>query len=152
MRLPKVLAGFVLSTAAVGTSLLGVTAPAHASSVVCDTTFDVAEASWDVPSGCQMQPGDHVVISAGGSIWAGVWFTGNNGPQGWTNIAGDAKFPSPSSRAYSLLANVDGRYQYVGTGTSFTYTGLGSPLHLRINDDTPGNGSGAFVVRVQLQR
>ncbi|GAA0906028.1 hypothetical protein Vau01_095320 [Virgisporangium aurantiacum] len=99
---------------------------------------------------CFLQSGDTVQISASASIWAGVWFTGENGPQGWTNTANDSRFPKPSARAYSLLSRSDSSYRYVGTGISFLYTGAGTYLYLRINDDRPGNGSGALDVNVQV--
>jgi hypothetical protein len=128
---------------------------ASASSVVCNVVGkEVRESDWDVNTGCYLQPGDTVHFGASGSIWSGVWFTGENGPQGWTNTANDSKFPKPSARAYSLLSRVDGSYQYVGTGenASFLYTGGGTYVYLRINDDRPGNGSGSFEVNVQVIR
>jgi hypothetical protein len=153
MRIRAILGGLVLAAAAAGGSLLAVSpAQAAASTVVCDVVVEVQEADWDVYTGCDLEHADRVVISASGLIWAGVWFTGQNGPQGWTNIANDPKFPMPSARAYSLLAKTDGRYRPAGTGTAFNYTGAGSPLHLRINDDTPGNGNGAFVATVKVTR
>lgn len=151
MKIRSVLTALALTAAAAGSTLLGVT-PAHAAGVVCQDTIEVAESAWDVNTGCAMQDGDRVEISASGSIWAGVWFTGNNGPQGWSNIANDSKFPMRTARAYSLLAKVNGYYRYVGVGTNFTYTGSGSTLFLRINDDSPGNGNGAFVVDVKVIR
>jgi hypothetical protein len=157
MRMSTAIRLAAITAGAAGTSLLGVAAPAHASAtttptIVCQQTFNDNEADWDVNSGCYLQNGDHVQITAGGSIWAGVWFTGNNGPQGWNNTAGDPKFPSPTSRAYSLLAEVNGQYRYAGTGTTFTYFGNGSPLYTRINDDSPGNGNGGFSVNVTVSR
>src|SRR4051794_23571056 len=46
-------------------------------------TVTVREADYDVPTGITLTPGDWVSIGASGSIWAGVWLTGENGPQGW---------------------------------------------------------------------
>lgn len=146
------LTGLVIAAAAAGSALVGV-APAHAATtIVCSEHKEVAESDWDVNTGCWLQDGDRVQVSAGGSIWAGVWFTGNNGPQGWSNIANDAKFPMRTARAYSLLAKSNGNYRYAGTGITYTYTGTGSWLYLRINDDSPGNGNGAFTVDVTVTR
>ncbi|TQS39797.1 hypothetical protein [Cryptosporangium phraense] len=110
------------------------------------------EASTGEDSGCQLQYGDSVNIVGSGRIKSGVFLTGWNGPQGWTDISYDSKFPSPSSRVYSLLVSVDGRWRYVGVGTSFTYTGRGSGMILRTNDDVPGNGEGSFRAEVQVVR
>ncbi|WP_144126926.1 hypothetical protein [Catellatospora sichuanensis] len=154
MNVRTALTRLAIVTAVVGGALVGTT-PAHAAAVaavVCEETIQVAEASWDVNTGCSLRSGDRVQINASGSIWAGVWFTGDNGPQGWTNIANDTKFPMASARVYSLLAKTNGNYRYAGTGTMFTYTGTGSPLYLRINDDKPGNGNGAFTVDVIVTR
>ncbi len=146
------LAGLAISAAAAGSVLVGVS-PAHAATtIVCSEHKEVAESDWDVSTGCWLQNGDRVQISAGGSIWAGVWLTGNNGPQGWSNIANDSKFPMRTARAYSLLAKSNGNYRYAGTGVTYTYTGTGSWLYLRINDDSPGNGNGAFTVDVTVTR
>jgi len=86
-------------------------------------------------------------------IWAGLWFTGDNGPQGMIDRqATDPKFPlRPNAsgtdrhgqivRPYSLIASVDqqGLYQ-VGAEQTVTSVGGGN-IVLRINDDVPNNGS-----------
>ncbi|MEV4660565.1 hypothetical protein AB0J85_01320 [Micromonospora echinofusca] len=154
MRFQTVSARLAVAVAVAGSALVGVT-PAQAaatSTIVCEETKQVEEASYDVNSGCWLQDGDRVQISAYGLIWAGVWLTGQNGPQGWTNMAGDSKFPMSNARAFSLLAKTNGNYRYAGTGTTFTYYGTGSALYLRINDDAPGNGSGAFTADVTVTR
>ncbi|MBL3671451.1 hypothetical protein JL475_37295 [Streptomyces sp. M2CJ-2] len=147
----RVISTATVLLAALGAGIVSPTA-ANASTVACNQNVEVRESDWDVYTGCFLQYGDTVQIGAQGSIWAGVWFTGNNGPQGWTNTAQDPKFPMPSARAYSLLSRADGRYRYVGTGTSFLYTGSGTYLYLRINDDVPGNGNGSFNANVQVIR
>lgn len=155
MKVRAILGGLLMTAVVAGGSALAA-APAQAAGVssatVCEETVTVNESNWNVNTGCQLQGGDRVTLTAAGSIWAGVWFTGRNGPQGWNNIAYDSKFPMPTARAYSLLANTNGWYRYVGTGSQFTYFGGGSPLYLRINDDSPGNGDGAFEVQVQVAR
>lgn len=155
MRMSTAIRTATLAAGLAGASLLGLSAPAHASAAsqtVCQPTFNDNENDTDVYSGCTLQNGDQVVIQASGSIWAGVWFTGNNGPEGWTNAANGSHFPSPPSRAYSLLAKVDGQYRYAGNYSAFTYYGTGTPLFTRINDDTPGNGNGGFTVTVTVTR
>ncbi|WP_406073565.1 hypothetical protein [Micromonospora sp. NBC_01638] len=154
MRFATVSARLAAAAAVAGSAMVGVT-PAQAattSTIVCQETKQVEEASYDVNSGCSLKDGDRVQISAYGQIWAGVWFTGENGPQGWTNMANDSKFPMTNARAFSLLAKTNGNYRSVGTGTMFTYYGTGSPLYLRINDDKPGNGNGAFTADVTVTR
>ncbi|MGA4995949.1 hypothetical protein [Nonomuraea bangladeshensis] len=101
---------------------------------------------------------DWIDISASGTIWAGVWFTGENGPQGWTNYAAGGDSPLPGAPPFSLLGRTaeDG-YFYVGAGLRRTYLNgsLGpgeTRLFLRINDNKPANGSGAFNVRIQVWR
>jgi hypothetical protein len=121
--------------------------------LVKEEWISVNEADWDHDTDLDISNGQRVILSADGSIWAGVWFTGRNGPQGWNNLADDPKFPMPNAHPYALLAKLDDEYFEVGRGVERTYrpaTGGASRLYLRINDDTPGNGNGAFGCRVQL--
>jgi hypothetical protein len=113
---------------------------------------DVLESDWDVDTNLDIQTGDRIIFEASGSIWAGVWFTGRNGPRGWNNIANDLKFPYPPGHPYSVLGNLDGRYFEIGDGFERVYTGKNSRLWLRINDDEPGNGNGGFQCRVLVYR
>jgi hypothetical protein len=46
-------------------------------------TFTVGEDQSDVNTGIDLYTYDSVSFGASGSIWAGVWFTGENGPKGW---------------------------------------------------------------------
>lgn len=111
----------------------------------------IAEADGIVYTSIQVQSGDRLEITASGEIWSGVAFTGTNGPDGWTNTDCDPKFPLPCSYPYSLLARIGpaSSWQYIGSSRVLTSTGQGE-LILGINDDTPGNGSGEFIVRIML--
>jgi hypothetical protein len=112
--------------------------------------FWVNESDRDVDTGLYVQPGHRLILSATGEIWAGVWLTGRNGPQGWMGWSANKDSPLSYAPPYSLLARLDGRYVYIGTGREFIYRGAASKLFLRINDDTPGNGWGAFQCHVEV--
>jgi hypothetical protein len=133
-------------------------APAPTSAPTFERTVTVRESDADVSTGYNLQYGDRVTLSASGSIWAGVWFTGRNGPQGWETYDCAEKFPLRCSRPFSLLkrigtADPNHGYSYVGKGQDFRYYGLsGEGLSLRINDDEPGNGNGSFSVVVRIYR
>jgi hypothetical protein len=85
-----------------------------------------------------------VVANPNRQIWAGVWFTGSNGPAGWTSL-GNSQTPAPQFRAFSLLTRIGTDYRYIGTGASFRASTTG-PLYLVINDDVYCNGSGSFMI------
>jgi hypothetical protein len=112
--------------------------------------FWVNESDRDVDTGLYIQTGQRIVLSATGEIWAGVWLTGENGPQGWPGWSASPDSPLPFGAPFSLLARLDGRYLPVGTGREVIYRGPGSKLFLRINDNQPGNGSGAFQAHVEV--
>lgn len=83
-------------------------------------------------------------------IWAGVWFTGWNGPEGWTSTSAPSSYPAPGVPEYSLVGRLgNGGYGYVGASQR-TYTnttpGFLQRVRFRVNDNTPGNGDGAFRV------
>jgi hypothetical protein len=106
-----------------------------------------------------LQPGDEFALTGAGTIWSGVWFTGLNGPQGWMDrIEMNRNAPlhnSPDARPFSLVGRFEGEgYFYVGQGFRRRTFNRSSPhrLFLRINDNTPGNGSGAFQCLVQVWR
>src|SRR5215207_323394 len=120
--------------------------------LVVDKTVTVNESDFDVDSSVDVRTGDRLVVSASGQIWAGVAFTGNNGPQGWNNIDCDPKFPLPCSHPFSLLGKLNGSYFYIGSGIDKVHTGGDSRLFLRINDDAPGNGNGSFTAHIQVFR
>jgi hypothetical protein len=120
--------------------------------IVYDNIVSVNEGDRDVDTQMDIKFGDRLVFSAYGEIWAGVWFTGRNGPQGWDNIAYDRKFPLPGTHPYCLLGRLDGRLFYIGIGFDRFYLGRNSRLYLRINDDSPGNGDGSFFCHIQVYR
>jgi len=113
---------------------------------------EVREADFDVDTHLNVQPGDTLIFNAWGVIWAGVWGTGTNGPRGWNNIDPDPKFPLPGSHPFCLLGKLDAGYFYVGDNDRIDSIANKGELFLRINDDFPGNGSGAFTCIVQLYR
>jgi hypothetical protein len=106
--------------------------------------------SGELDTGLFIDTGQRLVINATGAIWAGVWLTGNNGPQGWLGWKAGKDSPLPGAPPFSLLARLDSRLMYIGGGQDFVYQGPGSKLYLSINDDKPGNGNGAFEVTVQV--
>jgi hypothetical protein len=57
-------------------------------------------------------------VNASGEIFAGVWFTGNNGPWGWDWRADDPKFPhhgTDEAHPFSLIGKIgSGPYFLVG--------------------------------------
>jgi hypothetical protein len=120
--------------------------------LVSSRLVQVNERDWDVDTHIGVRQGDTLIFQATGQIWAGVWFTGNNGPRGWNNIDNDPKFPLPATHPFCLLGKLDNGYFYVGDYNRLDRTGDQGNLYLRINDDVPGNGSGAFMCTVQLYR
>ena len=126
--------------------------------VFTDQRIDIPERSPDVDTGIDLRPGDEISFEAGGTIWAGVWSTGRNGPAGWSNVDHDPKFPlhdGPDAHPFGLLARYEGLgYFFVGDGRPRAAYDGGAPrrLFLRINDDMPGNGDGSFNCRVQVWR
>ena len=147
-----------------------VTASAQAGEVVKrihDQTFQVPESTSGVDTGIDVAQGDRLLIEGGGQIKSGVFGTGFNPPEGWTNYDSDSKFPlnnSPyndrmcgdrkCSRPFSLIGVFGGdpNYFYIGSGDDRVYDGPTRRLRLRINDDSPGNGEGEFSARIQLFR
>ena len=117
---------------------------------VITRSFQDKESDRDVSTGLVVKTGDTVQISCTGSIWAGVLFTGTNGPQGWDNINFNSKYPLPGTHPYMQLGRLDQGYFEIGKQTSFVHTGAPSTLFLRINDDTPGNGNGYFTCYVTI--
>jgi hypothetical protein len=112
----------------------------------------VNERDWDVDTHIQVRQGDTLMFNAWGQIWAGVWLTGTNGPRGWNNIDLDPKFPLPGTHPFCLLGKLDTGYFYVGDYARIDQTADQGALYMRINDDVPGNGSGAFTCVVQVYR
>jgi hypothetical protein len=99
-----------------------------------------------------VKAGQHVRVSANAQqqIWAGMAFSGKNGPAGWTSL-GNSQTPAPSMRAFSLLAKIGPKYYYVGNGTtSDIIAEQDGCVELWINDDVVNNGSGYFEANVQV--
>jgi hypothetical protein len=112
----------------------------------------VRESDSLVDTHIQVNHGDTLIFQASGQIWAGVWFTGNNGPDGWTNVDNDPKFPLPGSHPYCLLGRLDNGPFFVGSTHRIDSAGDQGELFLEINDDVHGNGNGAFTCLVQQYR
>jgi hypothetical protein len=120
--------------------------------LVSGRVVEVREGDYDVPTAIQVVAGDTLIFHAWGLIWAGVWFTGTNGPNGWNWVDLDPKFPLPGAHPFQLLGKLDTGYFEVGSYKRMDETPNQGQLFLRINDDTPGNGTGAFQCVVQTYR
>ncbi|CAG1771393.1 hypothetical protein BAC3_01782 [uncultured bacterium] len=112
----------------------------------------------DVDTGITLKNGDFLDISASGTIWAGVWFTGRNGPDGWAGWYAKPTSPLPGYAPFSLLGKTaeDG-YFPIGHNLRRQFLNeqvgeMGTRLYLRINDDTPANGDGGFQCHIQVWR
>jgi hypothetical protein len=147
---------------------------------VAQAQVRVNESDQWVSTGLTVQRDDRLEITAvwGGdgdqspdhTIWAGVWFTGRNGPPGWPEAAPDADppYPLPGASKYSLIGNLgDGangpKFQVARSSTDLTFTAIPSMswpeygwpwfnLLLRTNDNVAGNGNGAFTANLTLFR
>jgi hypothetical protein len=129
--------------------------------LIARSTHTVTESSGFTDTRVWVRAGDKVVITpTSDTIWSGLWFTGRNGPNGMTDrVAQDYKFPLRDGNdacgrtvyQYSLLAEVPGQAFQVGYGQQTTAREAGT-VRLRINDDIPGNGNGAFKATVSVYR
>jgi hypothetical protein len=120
---------------------------------IINETITVSEGNEEVATEIPVQPGQRLVIRPSGSIWAGVWFTGRNGPQGWSGASADWKFPREGFPPYCLMGRLQDEWFEIGRGYENIFqpgTGGAGQLTLRINDDAPGNGNGAFVCQVEV--
>jgi hypothetical protein len=133
-----------------------------------DVTVRVTEADYEVDTGVDLRSEDEYVIEAAGKIWAGVWLTGDNGPEGWKSIDHDLKFPvhgRPGGHPYALIGRlgIGGGYFLIGRRfphddpDRMLHLGTTRRLFLRTNDDAPGNGSKRekgkyFDCRIQVWR
>lgn len=94
-------------------------------------------------TGIGIQPGDRIAATPGGSIWAGVFATGCNGPDGWNNLANDSNFPAPNLRVFALIARVgtSGWNAVPSSGWSVVapndWNGV---LEMATNDNDPASG------------
>jgi hypothetical protein len=120
--------------------------------LVTSKSVTVKESDSLVDTHIQVNKGDTLLFHASGQIWAGVWFTGNNGPDGWNNVDNDLKFPLPGSHPYCLLGVLDTGPFFVGSTHRIDSAGDQGELFLEINDDVHGNGNGAFTCLVQQYR
>jgi hypothetical protein len=139
-----VAASAVASLAVVGAS------PAQATPQRLCAVVDVPESS-SLTHVRTLRPYERLTVTPGGSIWAGVWFTGENGPGGWSSTAPPGwGYPRPGAPQYSLLGGLSGEtWRYVGANTYTFYNNSPSyrSLWARVNDNVPGNGSGAFTMQ-----
>ena len=127
------------------------------SQLAVDEWFDVSERTeGDTSTGIILQPGDEFQLTGKGLIWAGVWLTGLNGPEGWEDWLAEPGSPRTGIAPFSLIGRFEDESSYFLIGRELTRRQfpLDSPkqLMLKINDDTPNNGSGAFRCRVQVWR
>ncbi len=112
--------------------------------------FTITEKDAYTDTGIYLKAGQTIQISAtNDQIWAGWWFTGNNGPAGWTSNCNNASCPMPKARAYSLIVQIGGTHTYVGNRARISMAESGYVV-LKINDDAPGNGSGYFKASVDV--
>lgn len=134
--------------------------PCEERTVIVNTSVTVPESSPEVNTGVDVSAGDCLTLVSSGSIWAGVLLTGNNGPNGWTNVDHDPKFPlhqGPDAHPYALIGMLrlpdgSGEWFFVGTQKAFQHQGAEARLILRTNDDTPNNGSGSFTTNIIVRR
>lgn len=123
----------------------------HAAFVRQGASPPISESATMVDSGMDVAPNEFLAITGTGSINAGVFLGGDNGPEGWNSIENNPAFPLPGTRPFSLLGSLDSQLFYIGKGTATTDRFLSTKrLFLRTNDDVPGNGSGAFNAFIQV--
>jgi uncharacterized protein affecting Mg2+/Co2+ transport len=123
----------------------------HAGFVRQGASPPINESDTSVDSGIDLGPNEFLTITGTGTINAGVFLGGDNGPEGWNSIETNPTFPLPGTRPFSLLGSLDSQLFYIGKGTATTDR-FTSPrrLFLRTNDNVPGNGSGAFNAFIQV--
>ncbi len=102
----------------------------------------VYEGDFDVDTQIDVINGDRIKVTASGLIWAGVWLTGDNGPEGWSNDPAPTNegYPLPGAPKFALLSKLDGDYTLVSRSFDEVVHRTGR-LYLRINDNVPNNGS-----------
>jgi len=110
------------------------------------------------PTGITVTAGDTVDVRGTGEIWAGVWFTGRNGPSGWGELAPHQPgWPVPNEYKFSLICGFDGdsweSWKFAGAHNSFANShSTPRQLFVGINDNDLSSGDGAFEVRVDVKR
>jgi hypothetical protein len=122
-------------------------------------TYTVGEGRGKGPvaTGVWVNEGDEVTFTAIGSIWAGWWFLGPNGPDG---LEGQPKpsYPIPAGegvRGSMLIGGYNNTHWFpIGSGTRFIVPSSEdhTELWLRLNDDNMTNGNGEFQVTLSLRR
>ena len=121
-----------------------------------DSSFVTVPESSTGQESTVLKAADEIELSATGEIWAGVWATGTNGPNGWDNVTRDTGFPlheGADAHPFCLVGKIgDGNYFFIGEHRERQPAGTDGRLILRTNDDRPGNGSGAFVCEVKVYR
>ena len=123
----------------------------HAAFVRQGASPPINEFDTSVDSGIDLGPNEFLAITGTGTINAGVFLGGDNGPEGWNSIENNPAFPLPGSRPFSLLGILDSQNFYIGKSTATTDKFLSTKrLFLRTNDNQPGNGTGAFNAFVQV--
>jgi uncharacterized protein affecting Mg2+/Co2+ transport len=123
----------------------------HAGFVRQGASPPINESDTSVDSGIDLGPNEFLTITGTGTINAGVFLGGDNGPEGWNSIETNPEFPLPGTRPFSLLGSLDSQLFYIGKSAATTDR-FTSPrrLFLRTNDNVPGNGSGAFNAFIQV--
>jgi hypothetical protein len=103
----------------------------------------------------RVNPGDYVKISAGGTIWSGVFASQPHGPEGWLpNHKADPQAPMPLARTYCLLHRFGtGSQGWIETGA--LWEGAvppvsGGTLQLTINDPNTQNGDPKYKWSVSV--
>ncbi|MER6694841.1 thiol-activated cytolysin family protein [Streptomyces minutiscleroticus] len=125
-------------------------------------TYQVGEGGGQGPvnTHIRLNRGDEVTITATGSIWAGWWFIGRNGPEG---LDGPPKpwYPIPpvegnnAIRGSMLIGGYDNSNWFpIGSGARQNVPDAydDCELWLRLNDDDMTNGNGVFDVTVSVRR
>jgi hypothetical protein len=114
------------------------------------------QATTELDTGISLQPGQALEVRADGDIWAGDLLQGRNGPDGLDALVDDASWPlhtglSGAANKFCLLGRLNGDFA-IGSHFPRQQWMYHEPrdLFLRINDFGPGDGNGAFVVRVDV--
>jgi hypothetical protein len=124
----------------------------------------VRESDTWVDTGIDWLPNQRIEIRAWDTIWAGVWGTGRNDPEGWTLWDAGGKFPlqgrggGAAATPYCLIGRFGGFLFKVGNFCllfprdqhMWTNWGTRPRLFLRTNDDRPGNGNGCFTCEIKV--
>jgi hypothetical protein len=165
-----------------GLTLLVAPAPARAARVGCGNRTSVLESHAWFPASQRFPftyangarpwisaqtnwvDGDEISFRGGrGSVWSGVWFTGENGPDGWDGWLPNDPRPWP---AYANLYSLIGEFRDARTGHVVGTVFIGSrtidcfkvprspsgavTLDLLVNDYKLDDNTGWFAVVVEL--